>query len=63
MTRRVPAADATRRFADVLDEVSTAGEAVVVEQDGRPIAVFISAEHWQALDDGHARLGHDRRPA
>ncbi|MFN8557370.1 MAG: type II toxin-antitoxin system prevent-host-death family antitoxin [Dehalococcoidia bacterium] len=47
MTKRLSVTETRAHFTDVLDSVAHGREAVVVERDGRPLAVLISPEHWE----------------
>jgi prevent-host-death family protein len=48
MTRTMTATEARVHFGELLDTVKT-GERVVVEKSGRPVAVFISPQEYEAL--------------
>ena len=51
MARIVPFTEARARLTELLDEVETRHEHVVITRKGRPAAVVISTEEWEALED------------
>lgn len=48
-SRTVTATDAKNRFGGVLREVNQTGEPIVVERDGKPVAVILSIEAYKSL--------------
>ena len=44
LTKTVSATNATNRFGGVLREVNQTDEPIVVEKDGKPVAVILSIE-------------------
>lgn len=50
MSRRVSAFEARTRFGEILDSVRYRKEPVVVEKNGRPAAVIVDLEAYQALE-------------
>ena len=50
MSRRVSAFEARTHFGEILDAVRYRKEPVVVEKNGRPAAVIVDLEAYQALD-------------
>lgn len=51
MARIVPFTDARARFTELLDDVESRHEHVVVTRKGRPAAVFVSPEEWDAIGE------------
>lgn len=51
MARAVSATEAKNRFGAVLDWVANDGEDVVVERQGRPLAVIVSIVEYEELQD------------
>jgi prevent-host-death family protein len=51
MARIVPFTDARARLTELLDEVESRHEHVVITRKGRPAAVFVSSEEWGAIDE------------
>ncbi len=49
MTRTISAEQAHAAFCDLLASLRETNDAVVVEQDGEPVAVMISPETYQRL--------------
>lgn len=47
--KTVSATDAKHRFGGVLREVNQTGEPIVVEKDGKPVAVILSMEAYERL--------------
>jgi len=47
--RTLPATEVKNRFGRVLREVARTGGPVVVERDGRPVAVILSIEKFERL--------------
>lgn len=56
MKRHVTALDARRRLGELLESVYHRGDEVVIERAGRPMAVVIPAERYQALERSRNRL-------
>lgn len=56
MKRHVTALDARRRLGELLESVYHGGDEVVIERAGRPMAVVIPAERYEALERSRARL-------
>ena len=48
-TKTVSATDAKNRFGGVLHEVNQTGEPIVVEKDGKPVAVILSMDAYERL--------------
>ena len=57
MSRRVSATHARVHFGELLREVTENGDTVVVEKSGKPAAVILSVEEYQAL----SRQNDDRQ--
>lgn len=49
MTRRMSARDARANFADLLGSVYYTKEPVIVERNGKPVAVVISPEQYERI--------------
>ena len=47
--RTLPATEVKNRFGRVLREVARTGGPIVVERDGRPVAVILSVEKFERL--------------
>ncbi len=48
-TRTLPATEAKNRFGRVLREVSQTGGPLIVEKDGKPVAVILSIDEYERL--------------
>lgn len=48
MVRRISSEEAQRSLPDLLEQVSTTREAVILEVEGRPIAVLITPEEFES---------------
>ena len=51
MARIVPFTEARARLTELLDEVQGRHEHVVITRNGRPAAVVVSTEEWEALEE------------
>jgi antitoxin YefM len=51
MARVVPFTEARARLTELLDEVGTRHEHVVITRKGRPAAVVVSPEEWDAIEE------------
>ena len=49
MVRRVSSRDARAQFADLIGEVYYGNETVIVERKGKPMAVVLSPDAYEAL--------------
>jgi prevent-host-death family protein len=47
----VPFTQARAQLSELLDDVETRHEHVVVTRNGRPIAVVLSTEEWEAIEE------------
>ena len=56
MKRTVSALDARRRLGEVLEGVYYRGDEVVIERAGKPMAVVIPADRYEALELSRERL-------
>jgi prevent-host-death family protein len=56
MKRKLSALNARRRFGELLEEVYYRGDEVVIERAGKPMAVVIPPERYQALERNRERL-------
>ena len=51
MARTVPFTEARSRLTEILDEVEARHEHVVITRNGRPAAVVLSLEEYEALEE------------
>jgi antitoxin YefM len=51
MARIVPFTEARARLTELLDDVEAKHEHVVITRNGRPAAVVVSPEEWEALEE------------
>ena len=51
MARIVPFTEARAHLTELLDEVQSRHEHVVITRKGRPAAVVVSPEEWEALEE------------
>ncbi len=51
MARIVPFSEARARLTELLDDVETRHEHVVITRNGRPVAIVVSPEEWEALEE------------
>lgn len=51
MARLVPFTEARARLTELLDDVEARHEHVVITRKGRPAAVVVSSEEWEALEE------------
>lgn len=51
MARIVPFTEARARLTELLDEVEARHEHLVITRKGRPAAVVVSSEEWEALEE------------
>ena len=51
MARIVPFTEARARLTELLDDVRARHEHVVITRLGRPAAVLVSTEEWEALEE------------
>lgn len=51
MTRIVPFTEARARLTELLDEVEARHEHVIITRNGRPAAVVLSTEEYDALEE------------
>ncbi len=51
MARIVPFTEARARLTELLDDVETRHEHVVITRKGRPAAIVVSPEEWEALEE------------
>jgi len=54
--RTLSALEARRRLGELLEGVFYRGDEVVIERAGKPMAVVIPAERYQALEQSRQRL-------
>lgn len=51
MARFIPFTEARARLTELLDDVEATHEHLVITRKGRPAAVVISTEEWEALEE------------
>jgi antitoxin YefM len=51
MTKIVPFTEARARLTELLDDVEERHEHVVITRNGRPAAIVVSPEEWEALEE------------
>ena len=51
MARIIPFTEARARLTELLDDVEARHEHVVITRNGRPAAVVVSTEEWEALEE------------
>jgi prevent-host-death family protein len=51
MARIVPFTEARAHLTELLDDVEARHEHVVITRNGRPAAVVVSPEEWEALEE------------
>ena len=51
MARIVPFTEARAKLTELLDEVEARHEHLVITRKGRPAAVVVSSEEWEALEE------------
>ncbi len=51
MARIIPFTEARARLTELLDDVEARHEHVVITRKGRPVAVVVSTEEWEALEE------------
>lgn len=51
MVRVVPLTEARSRFSELLDEIESMHEHVVITRNGRPVAVMFSSAEHEALEE------------
>jgi prevent-host-death family protein len=56
MPKTVPFTEARRRFSELVDEVEQRHEHLVITRNGRPAAVVLSADEYDALEETLAVL-------
>ena len=56
MKRRLTAVEARKRLGEILEGVYYRGDEVVIERAGKPMAVVIPAERYEALERSRERL-------
>ncbi|MFN3218554.1 MAG: type II toxin-antitoxin system Phd/YefM family antitoxin [Acidimicrobiales bacterium] len=56
MSRTLPLSEAKAKFSEVVDEVDRTHERVTVTRNGRPIAVVVSTDDLEAMEETLAIL-------
>ncbi|TMK37334.1 MAG: type II toxin-antitoxin system Phd/YefM family antitoxin [Actinobacteria bacterium] len=51
MTKTVPFTEARAKLSDLLDELETQHEHVIITRNGRPAAVLVSADEQEVLEE------------
>src|SRR5919197_1274587 len=51
MARIVPFTEARARLTELLDDVEARHEHLVITRKGRPVAVVVSPEEWEAIEE------------
>lgn len=51
MTRIVPFTEARASLSELLDDVEATHEHIVITRKGRPAAVVVSPDEWEALEE------------
>jgi antitoxin YefM len=59
MARVVPFSEARARLTELLDEVEIRHEHLVITRKGRPAAVVLSTDEWDAIEETLAVLQDD----
>jgi prevent-host-death family protein len=54
--KTVSATEAKNRLGALLSELKNGSDAIAIEHHGRPRAVLVSADEWQALTEARERL-------
>lgn len=49
MNTTIPATEVKNRFGRVLRQVTQSDTPIIIERDGKPVAVLVSIAAWQAL--------------
>ena len=60
MTKVLPLSEVKARLSEVVDEVATTHERVTVTRNGRPIAVLVSTDDLEAIEETVAILSDPR---
>lgn len=56
MKRRISAVEARKRLGEILEGVHYRGDEVIIERAGKPMAVVIPAERYEAMEKSRERL-------
>jgi prevent-host-death family protein len=59
MTTAIPATEVKNRFGRVLRQVMQSDNPIIIERDGKPVAVLLSMAAWQALRPPESLLATD----
>lgn len=60
MTTAIPATEVKNRFGRVLRQVIQSDNPIIIERDGKPVAVLLSIAAWQALTPPESVIATDR---
>jgi len=56
MRRRISAVEARKKLGEILESVYYRGDEVVIERAGKPMAVVIPSERYEAMEQSRERL-------
>ncbi|MGD0116316.1 MAG: type II toxin-antitoxin system Phd/YefM family antitoxin [Dehalococcoidia bacterium] len=56
MKRKISAVEARKKLGEILESVYYRGDEVVIERAGKPMAVVVPAERYQAMERSRERL-------
>ena len=56
MKRRISAVEARKRLGEILEGVHYRGDEVIIERAGKPMAVVIPAERYEAMEKSREQL-------
>lgn len=55
LKKAIPATEVKNRFGRVLRQVTQSDSPIIIERDGKPVAVLLSIAAWQALQSPESR--------
>ena len=56
MSKTLPLSEVKAKLSEVIDEISTTQERVTVTRNGRPVAVLVSTDDLEAIEEALALL-------
>ena len=56
MKRKISAVEARKKLGEILESVYYRGDEVVIERAGKPMAVVIPSERYEAMEQSRERL-------
>jgi prevent-host-death family protein len=56
MKRKISAVEARKKLGEILESVYYRGDEVVIERAGKPMAVVVPAERYEAMERSRERL-------